>query len=105
MIKKKFKKIGKISKPYYTQNNDQEVDQKLGKLRKRIQDEVGNDPKPYDVYDMVTDQAKRIDVLEMLVKQLLPDSFLDPKIQNVEEVYKKVSERQNQISQIIKEVK
>ena len=106
MIFKRFRKTGKISKPYYTQNNEQPISNLLGKLRKKIESEVGGE-KPYDVYRMVSDQAKRINVLESIIKKLDPSCVLEPKLDigDATDVYKQVDKRMNDINKILDEVK
>jgi len=37
MIVKRFNKVGRVSKPYYTQNNEQEISLELGDIRKKIE--------------------------------------------------------------------
>jgi len=51
----------------------------------------------------LADQAKRIDVLEAIIKKLEPTSCLDPKLDigDATEVYMDVNERQKQISEIL----
>lgn len=104
MIVKRFNKIGRVSKPYYTQNNEQILENKLGRIRKRIEIEV-DDTKLYDVYDMVSDQAKRIDILETIIKQIKPDCVLTPKMTEDEASisYYKIKNRMNIIDNILKE--
>jgi hypothetical protein len=106
MILKKFKRIGQIAKPYYTQNNEQVLDLALGKLRAKIESEIGGE-KPYDLYRMIADQAKRIDVLEALIKKLDPTCVLEPSLDvgDATDVYKKVKERMDGISKIIGSLK
>jgi len=101
MIVKKFKRIGKLSKPYYTQNNEQVISEGLGKKRKRIESEVGD--KPYDIYMQLADQAKRIDVLEAIIKKMDSTVCLEPKLDigDATKVYIDVNERQKQISKIL----
>lgn len=101
MIVKRFNKVGKVSKPYYTQNNEQEIDLELGTIRKKI--ESINGDKPYDVYNMIADQSKRIDVLEAIIKKLDPSCILEPRLDigDATDVYIIVSERMNQISDIL----
>jgi len=102
MIVKRFEKIGKISKPYFTQHNEERVDNKLGKLRKKIEDEIGGET-PYDLYHMIADQAKRIDVLESIIKKLDPKCVLKPKysVTKSKKLYADVSDRINKLSDII----
>jgi len=106
MIFKRFRKTGKISKPYYTQNNEQPIDNKLGKLRKKIESDIGGD-KPYDIYRMLADQAQRIDVLEAIVKQLQPKSCLEPKLDigDATDVYIDVNDRMKKINKILDDSK
>ena len=106
MIVKRFKKIGKLSKPYYTQNNEQVINYGLGKIRRTIESKVGG-KEPYDIYKIIADQAKRIDVLEALIKKLEPDSCLEPKLDigKATEIYMDVNKRQKEISDILNKVK
>lgn len=103
MIVKRFEKVGKISKPYFTQHNEERVDNELGKLRKKIEDIIGDTP--YDVYHMVADQAKRIDVLESIIKKLDPKCILKPKysVTKSKKIYTDVNDRMKKISEVLEE--
>jgi len=102
MIVKRFNKVGRVSKPYYTQNNEQEIDMELGTIRKKIESQINGD-KPYDVYNMIADQSKRIDVLESIIKRLDPSCILEPRLDigDATDVYIGVSNRMNQITNIL----
>jgi|SRR6056297_198644 len=104
MINKKFKKIGKLSKPYYTQNNEQIIDNRKGRIRTKIEKNIGGN-EPYDVYRMISDQADRIDVLESIIKKLDPDCDLKPilDVNQTTNVYNKVNNRMTEINNIVKE--
>ncbi len=106
MIIKKLKKVGKIFKPYYSQNNEQVLSTTLGMLRKKIEKDVGG-KEPYDTYRMIKDQSERIDVLEAIIKKIDPQCNLDPilDIGDATEVYQKVNSRMKKIAKILKEVK
>jgi len=103
MINRKYKKIGKLSKPYYTQNNEQAIDNRLGKIRRDIEKSVGGDA-PYDVYRMVSDLADRVNILETIIKKIDPECDLDPIFNDddVKSVYKKTNNRLKEINEIIK---
>jgi len=105
MINKRFKKIGKLSKPYYTQHNEQTIDNRKGKIRTKIEKDIGGD-EPYDLYRMISDQADRIDVLESIIKRLDPDCTLEPRLDvgDTTDVYNKVNSRMIEINDIVKEV-
>jgi len=102
MITKRFNRIGKISKPYYTQNNEQVIDTELGEKRKAIETLIGGD-EPYDVYKMISDQSKRIDVLESIIKKLDKNTFLEPRLDigDALNVYNIVNERMKEISKLL----
>ena len=101
MIFKKTKKLGKISKPYYTQNNEQLLNDNIGALRKAIESISGNEP--YDVHKMISDQSKRIDVLESIIKKIDPSCILEPKLDigEASSVYHKVLKRMKEINNIL----
>lgn len=104
MIVKRFKKIGDVSTPYYTQNNEEEIDSRLGKIRKSIEANVIDDEK-YDLYRMIADQSKRIDVLEAIVKSLAPGCLLEPSVNlndaSVIAKYNEVNDRMKRINEIL----
>jgi hypothetical protein len=104
MINRKYKKIGKLSKPYYTQNNEQTIDTRLGKIRYNIEKNIGGD-KPYDIYRIISDLADRISILETIVKKIDPDCDLDPIFNDndIKSVYEKTNNRLKEINKIIKE--
>ena len=102
MIVKRFNKVGRVSKPYYTQNNEQEISLELGDIRKKIESKINGD-KPYDIYNMIADQSKRIDVLEAIIKKLDPSCVLEPKLDigDATNVYYEVNDRMKQITDIL----
>ena len=104
MINRKYKKIGKLSKPYYTQNNEQIIDNRIGKIRHNIEKNIGRN-EPYDVYRMISDLTDRINILETVIKKLDPECKLDPIFndEDVKSVYEKTNNRLKEINKIIKE--
>jgi len=102
MIVKRFNRVGKISRPYYTQNNQQIINTELGKVRKKIEMEIGG-TEPYDIYNMIADQAKRIDVLETIIKELNPLCLLNPRldVDTATSIYNNVNKRMNDINNIL----